>query len=240
MESLVFLVWKRYGNIKSGTVVNGSTQRSYIDREDEASPTAASDYIIITGVIEAKQGRDVMINDVPNDFVKRPVPQDEGDEIIIMEIQVSMVDIICEISPGIYKPCVRFDKRSGEKILYVRILKALYGMIIASLLYYNTFRKDIESIVFEVNPYDACVANIMVNGKQHTVAWHFGDLNSSHVDPKVKNDFHEWLEKKYRSDDIGHVEASRVKLYDNLAITLDYTEEGKLKIDMSESLWKHG
>ena len=60
-------------------------------------------------------------------------------------------------------------------------------------------------IVFEVNPYGACVANRMVNGKQHTVAWNVDDLKSSHVDPKVNSDFHEWLEKTYGSDDIGHV-----------------------------------
>ena len=50
------------------------------------SPKEASGAIIITGVIEAKNGRDVMINGVPNAFVQAPVPQDEGDEIIIMNI----------------------------------------------------------------------------------------------------------------------------------------------------------
>ena len=54
--------------------------------------------------------------------------------------------------------------------------KALYGMLQLSLLYYKKFRQDIESIGFKVNPYDPCVANRMVNGKQHTVTWHVVDL----------------------------------------------------------------
>ena len=87
--------------------------------------------IIIPNVIEVKQGRDVMINDVPNDFLQTPVPQNEGDERIIMKIRGTLVDILCKIIPEIYKPCVRFDKKSGEKILYVRMLKAIYGIIIA-------------------------------------------------------------------------------------------------------------
>ena len=50
------------------------------------------------------------------------------------------------------------------------MLKALYGMMITSILYYNRFIKDIKSIEFELNPYDTCVANRIVDGKQHTVA----------------------------------------------------------------------
>ena len=54
-------------------------------------------------MIEAKQGIGVMINHVPNYFVKTPVPQDEGDEIIVMNIWGALVDIICKITPEIYK-----------------------------------------------------------------------------------------------------------------------------------------
>ena len=87
-----------------------------------------------------------------------------------------------------------------------------------------------------MNPYDTCVANIMVNGNQHTVTWHVDDLMSSHLDPKVNDDFHKWLEKTNGSNDIGHVEARRVKVHEYLAMTLDYTEEGKLNIDMRKYL----
>ena len=69
MESLIFLVEKRDGRIKARTCANGSTQREYIAREDAASPTAATEAILITGVIEAKQNRGTMTNDVPNDHV---------------------------------------------------------------------------------------------------------------------------------------------------------------------------
>ena len=44
------------------------------------------------------------------------------------------------------------------------MMKALYGMMIASVLYYKKFRKDIESIGYVVNPYDICVANKTIKG----------------------------------------------------------------------------
>ena len=76
-------------------------------------------------MIEEKQGRDVMINDVPNDFVQTPVPQDEGDERTIMKIQGSLVHILRKISSEIYEPYVNFDQNNREKIIYVSMLRAL-------------------------------------------------------------------------------------------------------------------
>jgi hypothetical protein len=55
MESLIFLTERRDETIKAQVCANGSTQRAYIAREEASSPTAASEAIIITGVIDAKQ-----------------------------------------------------------------------------------------------------------------------------------------------------------------------------------------
>ncbi len=35
------------------------------------------------------------------------------------------------------------------------------------------------------NPYDPCVVNKEISGKQCTVLWHVDDLKISHVDPEV-------------------------------------------------------
>ena len=69
-------------------------------------------------------------------------------------------------------------------------------MLQSSLLYYKKCWKDIESIVFKVNPYDSYIANRTVNGKQYTVTWHVDNLKSSHLDSKVNAQFLEWLKKK--------------------------------------------
>jgi hypothetical protein len=119
-----------------------------------------------------------------------------------------------------------------HKIMYVRMLKALYGMLISSILYYKKFRKDIESIGFEVNPYDICVANRKVSGKQQTVTWHVDDLKSSHVDSRVNDNFTQWCEKTYGSDDLGHVKVVRGKTHDYLGMILDFTDDGAMKVDM--------
>ena len=54
--------------------------------------------------------------------------------------------------------------------------KALYGMMMSSLLFYRHFHKDIESNGFKVNPYDVCIAIRMIKGHQQTVTWHVDDI----------------------------------------------------------------
>ena len=191
MESLIFLVEKRDGTIKGWTCANGSTQGEYMDRDEATSPTAMTESIIITGVIEAKQRRDMMTADIPNAFAQKDIDKKEIGERIIMTIRGPLVEMLLELSPETYADYVVYEGRS--KILYVVMEKALYGMLQSSMLYYKKFRKDLESIGFKVNPYDPCVANRIVNGKQHTVTWHIDDLKSSHVDPKVNDEFLEWL-----------------------------------------------
>jgi len=229
MESLIFLTEKRDETIKARTCANGSTQRDYIPKEEATSPTAATESILITGVVDAKQKRDVMTLDVPNAFVQTPIPK-KGEKII-MKIRGQLVDILVEMCPEIYAPYVVHEGKHKQKVLYVRMLKALYGMLISSVLYYKKFRKDIESVGFKVNPYDICVANRTVNGKQHTVTWHIDDLKSSHVDPKVNDDFHAWCEKMYGGES-GKVKVVRGKEHDYLAMILDYSQEGALKVNM--------
>jgi hypothetical protein len=48
IESLIFLAEKRDETIKARMCANGSTQRTYIAREETTSPTTATDAILIT------------------------------------------------------------------------------------------------------------------------------------------------------------------------------------------------
>ena len=52
----------------------------------------------------------------------------------------------------------------------------------AALLFYNKFVANLKSFGFELNPYDPCVANKIVDGAQLTVVWHVEYLKVSHID----------------------------------------------------------
>ena len=111
----------------------------------------------ITCAIDAIEGRDVMTADIPNAFVQTKLPETKRNEDrVVMKITDQLVDMLVELDPELYGNYVVYE--GGRKVIYVIILRALYGMLVVSLLWYEKFRKDLESIGFEFNPYDPCVA----------------------------------------------------------------------------------
>ena len=113
--------------------------------------------------------------------------------------------MLVQLSPEIYGPYVVFEKQ--RRVIYVQVLKAIYGMLQAALLWYNKFRQELEKEGFEFNPYDPCVGNRTKNGSQHTIRFHVDDVMSSHINPKVNDDFDKWLQAKYGEH--GKVKAHR-------------------------------
>ena len=51
---------------------------------------------------------------------------------------------------------------------------------------------------FVINPYDRCIANKMIDGKQCTIAWNVDDNKVSHVSKEVVHEIMEMLEKNFR------------------------------------------
>jgi hypothetical protein len=228
MESLLFLVEKKDGRLKARHCANGSTQRGYIGREEASSPTVSTESILLTAVIEAEEGRDVATMDIPNAFIQTEVSEtDKHGNKTIMKIRGVLVDILCEMKPE-WEDFVTIEK--GKRVLYMHILKAIYGMLVSAMLFYQKLSADLVDFGFEINPYDPCVANKVVEGKQLTVCWHIDDLKASHMDPTAIDSFAEWAKKLYGS--IGELKVHRGKIHEYLGMKLDSSEPGKLKVDM--------
>jgi hypothetical protein len=153
---------KRDGVLKARTVAGGNKQRGYILKEDASSPTVSNEAVMLTCVIDADENRDVAIVDIPNAFVQTVV-EDEKDRAFI-RIRGPLVDILVAIAPDVYGEYVTIGKK-GEKQLLVQCLNALYGTMVASLLYYKKFVKSLRSKRFKLNPYNPCVANKQVDGE---------------------------------------------------------------------------
>ena len=77
------------------------------------------------------------------------------------------------------------------------------------MLFYEKLATDLQEAGYQINPYDPCVANKIINRKQHTVSWHIDDLKFSHKSPKVNDEFVKWIRKKYGT--IGKVKVTRGK-----------------------------
>jgi hypothetical protein len=230
-DAIMFLAEKRDGSIKGRMVYNGKPTREWLSREDVKSPTTSQESITLTSVIDAHEERDVMTCDIPNAFIQAEMPStDDGEEKVLMKITGVLVELLVALDPELYNSKIVFE--NGKKVLYVTILRAIYGMLEAALLWYRKFKKDLEGEGFEFNPYDPCVANKMINGSNQTIIFHVDDLKSSHMDPEVNSKFQQWLNKLYGEH--GGVTAKRGHVHEYLGMTLDFQEKGAVKIDMQQ------
>jgi hypothetical protein len=211
-------------------VAGGNKQRGYISKEDSSSPTVATESVLLTCIIDAEEGRDVAVIDIPNACVQMNV-EDEKDTAFI-KIRGVLVDILVEIAPDVYQPYVTKDRKGVEQLL-VQYQNALYGTMVASLLYYRKFAKSLTDIDFTINPYNPCVANKIIERNQMTICWHVDDLNANHVKTKVMDLMIKYLRQEYESlfeDETGEMVVSRGKIHNYLGMTLDYTVRGQAKI----------
>jgi hypothetical protein len=108
-------------------------------------------------------------------------------------------------------------------------------MMVARLLYYRKFVKNLMDIDFVINPYDPCVANNIIEGDQMTICFHVDDCKLRHRKTKVMDSMIEYLIQEYESifdDGSGAMTVSRGKIHKYLGMNLDYTIRGQVKITM--------
>jgi hypothetical protein len=232
-QALMFLGGKRDRTVKGRMVYNGKPMKEWLSREDSVSPTAALESIMLTAVIDAHEERDVMTCDIPNAFIQALMPKvEDGDERVMMKITGLLVNMLGKLNPELYGPYVVYERDRRNKVLYVQVMRASYGMLEADILWYKKFRGELEQKGFKFNPYDPCVANRTEKRSQHTLLFHVDDLKSSHKDSKVNDQFDKWLQENYGEH--GEVAIHRGKKHDYLGMELDFTEKGKVKTGMTE------
>jgi hypothetical protein len=97
-----------------------------------------------------------------------------------------MALLLAKVNPSLYDKYLTTEH--GKPVMYVKLKKALYGTLQAAILFWKDLTATLAKMGFVVNPYDWCVANKIVNGKQCTIVWHVDDLKISHVDAEVIED----------------------------------------------------
>ena len=85
---------------------------------------------------------------------------------------------------------------------------------------------------FKLNPYDRCVANKTINGKQCTIAWYVDDNKLSHADPEVVSEVLREIKTHF-----GDLVVSRGDKHDLLGMTIEIDRVNKnVIIDMREQI----
>ena len=187
-------------------------------------PTVSTDATFVLAAIAAHEKQVTATLDLPGAFLHA-----NNDSFVIMKMTGRLAELMVNTAPAMYRKYV-IDDSSGKPVLYVQLQKALYGMLKSALLFYRKLVSDLRAIGFELNPYDPCVANKLVNGQQLTVSWHVEDLTLSHATESAIMDVINHLKSIYGlnlKENIG-------SLQEYLGMTFDYTKPGTVEISMDK------
>ena len=185
LEAVHLIKEKRGGDLKGRTCADGSKQRQYLKTDETvASPTVSMEDLYLTFLIAAYEGRKVVSFDIPGAFLQGEMTEDK---LLLLKFRGDFVDMMCDVNPE-HKKNVIFE--NGKKVLYMKIIRGIYGCIEAALQWYKCYTEVLEKEGFVLNSYDRCVANKMIDGNQCTIAWYVDDNVMTHKSEKVlKNVF---------------------------------------------------
>ncbi len=107
-----------------------------IPKEDVVLPTVSTKSMFITATVAAAEKRKVQCYDIPSAFVNTEV-----DEDVIMVLEGDLGDMMEQIASEEYQKYTTTDKK-GTRVLYVKLQKALHGLMRASLLFYRKLREE--------------------------------------------------------------------------------------------------
>ena len=111
------------------------------------SPTISLEAIFALLIIDAHESISVHTFDVPGAYPHTSLPDDK---VVHIKFKGKCLEIMCEVNPE-YGKFVTYEK--GKKVLYLIILKLVYGMIYSALIWYDLFYATISGLGFKLNIY---------------------------------------------------------------------------------------
>jgi hypothetical protein len=94
------------------------------------------------------------------------------------------VDWLVKVAPKVYVSYVAMNSKVVNSLL-VECYNAIYGTMVAGLLYYHKFSSSLKNRGFTVNPYDPCVWNRDIVGKQMMIFFHVDNCKTRILTPRL-------------------------------------------------------
>ncbi len=70
LQSHMFIGQKRTEETKARMVAGGNTQHGHVTKEVSSSPSVSTKAVLLTSIVDAHEGRDVAVIDIPNAFIQ--------------------------------------------------------------------------------------------------------------------------------------------------------------------------
>ena len=223
METVTLIKEKRNGKLKGRACANGSRQKYFLNKNKSiASPTVSTEGMLGSFMIDAYEKREIGSFDIPGAYLHAEM--EHRSNRVLLRLRDEYVDMMCTANP---KYILYVKVINGQKVLYLKVLRAIYGCIKSALLWYDLFSSTLIKMGFTINPYDRCIANKIINGTQCTIVWYVDDAKVSHQDRAVVTKVIKEIEKEFGEMEITYGDTHE---YLGMIITV---KDRKLYINMT-------
>jgi len=222
LNLITFMKKKRSGKLKTRACADGRKQRLYIKKEDASSPAIHLESLLLTMIVDAHEGRDVATADISGAYLLADMK-----DYVLVRLEGESAEIMCKVDPTYLK--YRTYNKKGKPVLYLQLVKALYGCLQSALRWYETFVCKLKEMGFTINPYDPCVANAEIEGSQCTICWYVDDTKISHAKPEVVTKVITEMESAF-----GAMEVKRGKNHVFVGMDFSLTDDKRICITMKE------
>ena len=93
IKLLMFLKEKGDNSIKGRGCADGQMQKNKYKKKEVVSPTVATESVLMTAAIEAKENRDVAVVDIPGAFLQADI-----DEEVWMALDETLAELMCKVN----------------------------------------------------------------------------------------------------------------------------------------------
>ena len=209
-----------FDKLKSRLVAGGHRQdRQMFTWNDTSSPTVNMPFVFLLAALAAKQRRNVRTIDIAGAYLNADMSKSN----VLMRLDPVISKIVVKLDPS-YKEYVNADGT-----IIVKLMRALYGSVEASKLWYDLLANVLESDGYVKNSLDPCVFNKSIDGVQCTVMVYVDDLMITSTSSKMIDDLTATLQSKFKS-----ITVHDGKIHSYLGMSFDFSNDGEVKITMQK------
>ena len=205
-----------FEKLKSRLVAHGNQQPK--DEVKASSPTVDISSVFVLAAIAAYESNRVFTIDIGGAFLEAAMTG----ETVYLRLDKLMVQLLEEIDPS----SVPYVNDDGE--LIVKLDKALYGCLQASLLWYNRLCGVLLACGFEKNEVDPCVFSKGTGKDRCTLCVHVDDLLIVDATAYLTEELVTYLKSEF--DDVKLNSGSS---HSYLGMSFNFAVSGSVKVSMS-------
>jgi len=113
--------------------------------------------------------------DLPGAFLHADI-----EDNVHMLLEGTIAELIVKLDPSLYRKHIWYNQK-GKPMLHVKLKSPVWYTTSGSIIL-EIIISTLQEWGFEINDYDHCDANKVINRRQCIIIWHVDDLRISHIE----------------------------------------------------------